>query len=151
MLHYFDLRIALLAKHAQHIVVIHFPIALFCAAFLFDAAGYFRKRPMLTAVGYYNLIFAAAASIAAAGTGIAAWQLIYDGGPLRGVLKYHLVSAVLTVCGICGLALYRFRLNRTPDAQPGRTYLALAFAVMLGVVITAHLGGILSGVVPLAE
>jgi uncharacterized membrane protein len=151
MFHYFDLKVALLAKHAQHIVVIHFPIALFCAAFLFDLAGYIRRRRLLTMVAYYNLIFAAAASLAAAGTGIAAWQLIYDGGPLRGVLLYHLVSAVLTVCGVCGLALYRFRLHRTPDEQPGRVYLGLAFAVLLGVVITAHLGGILSGVVPLAD
>ena len=32
----FDLKSALLAKHAQHVVLIHFPIALFLAAVLFD-------------------------------------------------------------------------------------------------------------------
>jgi uncharacterized membrane protein len=32
----FDLKTALLAKHAQHVVVIHFPIALFMVSALFD-------------------------------------------------------------------------------------------------------------------
>jgi uncharacterized membrane protein len=32
----FDLKAALLAKHAQHPVIIHFPIALFIASLAFD-------------------------------------------------------------------------------------------------------------------
>jgi len=32
----FDLKTVLLAKHAQHVVLIHFPIALFIAAVTFD-------------------------------------------------------------------------------------------------------------------
>ena len=32
----FDLNTVLLAKHAQHVVLIHFPIALFIAAVAFD-------------------------------------------------------------------------------------------------------------------
>ena len=32
----FDLKTALLAKHAQHVVLIHFPIALFMVSFAFD-------------------------------------------------------------------------------------------------------------------
>jgi uncharacterized membrane protein len=35
-LHPFDLKAALLAKHAQHVVLIHFPIALFIAGVTFD-------------------------------------------------------------------------------------------------------------------
>ena len=33
-----DIRAALLAKHAQHVVLIHFPIALFLAGVAFDLA-----------------------------------------------------------------------------------------------------------------
>jgi uncharacterized membrane protein len=36
MVHPFDLKTALLAKHAQHVVLIHFPIALFITAVVFD-------------------------------------------------------------------------------------------------------------------
>lgn len=32
----FDIRTVVLAKHAQHVVLIHFPIALFFAAVTFD-------------------------------------------------------------------------------------------------------------------
>jgi len=37
--HPFDVRTVLFAKHAQHVVLIHFPIALFTAAAAFDALG----------------------------------------------------------------------------------------------------------------
>jgi len=32
----FDLKSALLANHAQHVVLVHFPIALFISSVLFD-------------------------------------------------------------------------------------------------------------------
>ena len=39
MVNPFDLKSALLAKHAQHVVLIHFPIALFISAVTFDAVA----------------------------------------------------------------------------------------------------------------
>jgi hypothetical protein len=42
-LHPFDLKTVLLAKHSQHVVLIHFPIALFMVAVLFDLLGQWRK------------------------------------------------------------------------------------------------------------
>ena len=41
----FDIRTALLAKHAQHVVLIHFPIALFTAAVAFDYLGAVDEQP----------------------------------------------------------------------------------------------------------
>ena len=35
----FDVKDALLAKHAQHVVLIHFPIALFMVSVAFDFAA----------------------------------------------------------------------------------------------------------------
>ena len=40
----FDLKTAVLAKHAQHVVLIHFPIALFLAAVAFDFIARWTKR-----------------------------------------------------------------------------------------------------------
>ena len=40
----FDIRAALLAKHAQHVVLIHFPIALFLAGVALDFAGSWTRR-----------------------------------------------------------------------------------------------------------
>jgi uncharacterized membrane protein len=42
-LHPFDIKAALLAKHAQHVVLIHFPIALFIAGVPFDFTAQWTK------------------------------------------------------------------------------------------------------------
>jgi uncharacterized membrane protein len=38
----FDIKAALLAEHAQHVVLVHFPIALFTAAVAFDCLAEWR-------------------------------------------------------------------------------------------------------------
>ena len=48
----FSIREALLAKHAQHVVLIHFPIALFLAGVAFDFIAQVTKRNALAAAGY---------------------------------------------------------------------------------------------------
>ena len=54
----FDLKTVLLARHAQHVVLIHFPIALFISAVAFDLIAHWRKRPGLADTVYYNLLAA---------------------------------------------------------------------------------------------
>jgi hypothetical protein len=44
----FDLRTVFFAKHAQHVVLIHFPIALFISVVVFD----FLSQALLDAAGY---------------------------------------------------------------------------------------------------
>src|SRR5213592_5011727 len=68
----FDLKAALLAGHAQHPVIIHFPIALFIASVVFDSLAVWRKQPALASVAYYNLIGAAVTAPLAIATGLAA-------------------------------------------------------------------------------
>ena len=46
MLNPFDLKAALLAKHAQHVVLIHFPIALYLSGPLFDFVRAFFVSPI---------------------------------------------------------------------------------------------------------
>jgi uncharacterized membrane protein len=53
MVNPFDLKTALLAKHAQHVVLIHFPIALFITAVAFDLIAQWTKRKWL---GGYSLL-----------------------------------------------------------------------------------------------
>jgi hypothetical protein len=55
-LHRFDLKAALLAKHAQHVVLIHFPIALFIAGAAFDFLVQWTKRQSLAAAAFYNFL-----------------------------------------------------------------------------------------------
>ena len=47
----FDVQAAVLAKHAHHVVMIHFPIALFLASFVFDLLARWRgNRALATAI-----------------------------------------------------------------------------------------------------
>ena len=70
----FDLKAALLAGHAQHPVIIHFPIALFIASVVFEVMATLRKQPVLATVAYYNLLGAALTIPFAIGTGLGAWH-----------------------------------------------------------------------------
>ena len=51
-MHPFDIRTVLLAKHAQHVVLIHFPIALFITGVAFDLVAQWTKRDALAEAAY---------------------------------------------------------------------------------------------------
>jgi uncharacterized membrane protein len=55
----FDLKFALAARHAQHVVLIHFPIALFITAMPFDMIAQCTKCRGLGDTAYHNLLTAA--------------------------------------------------------------------------------------------
>ena len=55
----FDLKTIVLAKHAQHVVLIHFPIALFLAGVAFDFLAQQTKRRGLAEAAYFNFLVAA--------------------------------------------------------------------------------------------
>src|SRR6202022_2738899 len=63
MVNPFDLKTVLLAKHAQHVVLIHFPIALFISAVAFDLIAHWTKRRGLADTAYYNLLVAAISTV----------------------------------------------------------------------------------------
>ena len=89
----FDLKAALLAGHAQHPVIIHFPIALFIASVVFELLAIWRKQPILASVAYYNLLGAALTVPVAIATGLEAWQWQLEGATLKGNLRLHLICA----------------------------------------------------------
>ena len=141
----FDLKSALLARHAQHVVLIHFPIALFLAGVFFDFAGRWKNNAILSAVAYYNLALAAITSLPVVATGLMAWRWQLEGQRLKGILLQHLVLGV-TASALIWLVwcihFYARRHARTPSIYR----LPLEAAVAALVAITAHLGGFLSGV-----
>jgi uncharacterized membrane protein len=87
----FDLKSILLARHAQHVVLIHFPIALFLSSVAFDFASQWKRTIALTTVVYYNLTVAALSSIPVVITGLMAWRWQLEGQKLKGTLLLHLL------------------------------------------------------------
>jgi len=142
----FDLKSALLARHAQHVVLIHFPIALFITSVAFDVTALWNGSRTLAAAAYYNLLAAAVSALPAVATGLLAWQLQLDGAKLRGNLRLHLVFALLSTSAIWLIWWLHFRARRTQRQVAPAVRLAAELATVMLVALTGHIGGFLSGV-----
>ena len=146
----FDLKAALLAKHAQHVVLVHFPIALFLTGVVFDVAARWTKnagrRANLASAARLNTHAAAVAIVPTLATGIAAWQWQLAGQKLKDLLLFHLVLGFTSSLLIGWVGWIHFRQRRASSpALPGY-YLPLELLTAVVVALTAHLGGFLSGV-----
>jgi uncharacterized membrane protein len=89
----FDIKSVLLAKHAQHVVLIHFPIALFIIGVAFDFVAHWKKQSSLAAAAYYNLRIATISTLPVVATGIIAWRWQLEapssGGTCCFILHWH--------------------------------------------------------------
>src|SRR5271166_2305468 len=150
----FDIKSALLAKHAQHVVLIHFPIALFFAAVAFDYAAqwtrnrtkYQAKSPTLAAAAYFNLLLAAISALPVVASGLAAWQWALEGQKLKGILRMHLVFGCISSVLIWIVFWIHRRVQRSPRPSLPNYRLPIEALAVLIVGLTGHLGGFLSGV-----
>jgi uncharacterized membrane protein len=145
MVNPFDLKTALLAKHAQHVVLIHFPIALFITAVAFDLTAQWTKRRGLAQAAYYNLLAAAISTVPVLITGLLAWRFQLEGQKLKGMLLLHLVLACVSTVMIWLVWWVHFRARRRTVFLPNYRLAVELFAVAV-VALTGHLGGFLSGV-----
>jgi uncharacterized membrane protein len=145
MVNPFDPKTVLLAKHAQHVVLIHFPIALFISAVAFDLIAQWTKRRGLADAAYYNLLAAAISTFPVLATGILAWQFQLEGQKLKGILLLHLVLGCISTVMIWLVWWVHFGARHRKEVLP---IYRLAIE-LLGVAMSAgtgHLGGFLSGV-----
>jgi uncharacterized membrane protein len=145
-MHPFDLRQMLMEKHAQHVVLIHFPIALFIAGAGLDSVAQWTKRETLGFAAYVNLLLAAVMVLPAVATGLVAWQWALEGHRIKGILLLHIVFALASAAVIWIVWWIHFRARREGRVTLPSYRLVLEFlgVVLLG--ITGHLGGFLSGV-----
>jgi uncharacterized membrane protein len=141
----FELKAALLAGHAQHPVIIHFPIALFITSVVFELLAVWRKQPLFATVAYYNLLGAALTLPVAIATGLGAWQWQLEGATLKGNLRLHMICALTSALLIFFLCWMRSRLH-AKGIPPRVAYFAMTLLALMAITLTGHLGGILSGV-----
>jgi uncharacterized membrane protein len=140
-----DVKSILLAKHAQHVVLVHFPIALFITGIAFDLIGHWTKRRYLLDAGYCNLLIAAVSTLPVLATGLLAWQLQLEGQRLKGILLAHLLLASVStlLIWITWWVHHDARRRKAPLPMYG---FAVEIVGALVVGLTAHLGGFLTGV-----
>ena len=146
MVNPFDLRTVLLAKHAQHVVLIHFPIALFITGVGLDLLSRGKRGSQLASAAYLNISIAAAMVIPTVLTGIAAWQFALEGQKLKGLLLFHIVAASIAamLVVVSWWVHWRSRRSGSPVLPQLRIPVELVGVAIIG--LTAHLGGFLTGV-----
>ena len=142
----FDWRTVLLAKHAQHVALIHFPIALFIAAVALDLLGAWTKREDLATAAYINLSLAALSVFPAILTGLVAWHWQLEGHRLKGVLLWHLLAASCSTVIMWASWWIHYRTRRSQRRSVPGWRVVLELAGVLAFALTGHLGGFLSGV-----
>jgi uncharacterized membrane protein len=141
----FDIKSALLAKHAQHVVLIHFPIALFIAGVAFDIAANWTKRRGFADAAYYNLLLAVLSTIPVIATGILAWQFALEAQRVKGILLLHMVIAAVSTVVIWAVWWLHWRVRSDRSLRPS-VLLPLEMLGVAAIAVTGHLGGFLSGV-----
>jgi uncharacterized membrane protein len=142
----FDLKSVLLAKHAQHVALVHFPIALIFAAAAFDLLSLRKENLVLLRAAYYTVVAAAIAAVPTVATGILAWQLLFDGKTPRGNLKLHMYLALFSSVLIWLVCVLHIREQRKPLASSPALRLTVEFVAVALTLLTAHIGGFVSGV-----
>jgi uncharacterized membrane protein len=142
----FDIKTLLQAKHAQHVVLIHFPIALFISAVAFDYIAQWKNNRTLAAAAYFNLLVAAVFTVPVVATGLAAWQWALEGEKLKGILLMHLVLGSVSSVLIWFVLWIHIRARRHPDKSLPKYRLPMEALAVLLLALTAHLGGFLTGV-----
>lgn len=146
MVNPFDLRAILLEKHAQHVVFIHFPIALFITGFSFDLLSRGKRDSQLAGAAYLNLSVAAAFVIPTVATGVLAWQFAYAGEKLEGLLLMHFLAALFAALLIIASWWLHWRARKSKTLLLPRYRIPIELLGVVVIALTAHLGGFLSGV-----
>jgi uncharacterized membrane protein len=146
MLNPFDLKSTVLAKHAQQVVLIHLPVALYISGTCFDLAGRFFRKGSAASVALWNFLGAAIMSLPAAVTGLLAWRYALDGQALKGLLRLHLMLAWAVLAGLWSTVWLRRPLSRSVDARVPLPIVFFEVAVSALFAVTAHIGRFLSGV-----
>ena len=132
---------ALTEVHPTHPMVVHFPIALTGAAFLFMLLAAWRNSASLEQAAFSNIVLAFLGTIAAGLTGVMDNINNYDGGAPNAGTKIILASVLFLLTG--GISLVRFR---NPNLfQQGNRFLyvasyGLSFVIAL---VLAFLGGVI--------
>ena len=132
---------ALTELHPTHPMLVHFPIALSGAAFLFILLAAWRRNSSLEQAAFANIVLAFLGTIAAAVTGIMDNARNYEGEAPNAGTKIILAITLFLLTG--GISLIRYR---NPDLfQQGNRLLyivsyGLSFAIAL---VLAFLGGVI--------
>ena len=132
---------ALTELHPTHPMVVHFPIALTGAAFLFILLAAWRNSASLEQTAFANIVLAFLGTIAAGLTGVMDNIKNYEGAAPNASTKIILASTLLLLTA--GISIVRFR-NPNLFQQGNRLVYVAAYGISFGIaLVLAFLGGVI--------
>ncbi len=132
---------ALTELHPTHPMLVHFPIALTGAAFLFILLAYWRNNSSLEQAAFANIVLAVLGTIAAGITGVMDNARNYEGEAPNGGIKIILAITLLLLTS--GISIIRYR---NPDLfQKANRFLYISSygASFVIALVLAFLGGVI--------
>ena len=127
--------------HPTHPMVVHFPIALTGAAFLFILLAWWRKNPALELAAFANIALAAVSTIAAGVTGMMDNIKNYEGDAPNASVKVMLALILLALT--TGISIVRYR-NPQIFSTGNRALYMTAYGLSFLIAFTlAFLGGVI--------
>ena len=133
--------VALTELHPTHPMIVHFPIALTGAAFLFILLAYWRKNASLEQAAFANISLAAISTVVAGITGVMDNARNYEGDAPNAGTK--IILAITLFLLTTGISITRYR---KPDMFQNTNRIlyissyGLSFAIAL---VLAFLGGVI--------
>lgn len=133
--------VTLTEVHPTHPMIVHFPIALSGAAFLFILIAYWKKDPSLEQAAFANIVLVAISTVVAGFTGYMDNAKNYDGGAPNAGVK--IILAVTLFLLSAGISLVRYR-NPNIFQKGNRLLYAGAYGLSFAIaVVLAFLGGVI--------
>ncbi|HSL42613.1 MAG TPA: DUF2231 domain-containing protein [Anaerolineales bacterium] len=132
---------ALTELHPTHPMLVHFPIALTGAAFLFILIAYWRRSVTLEQTAFANIVLAFLGTIAAGITGIMDNARNYEGEAPNAGTK--ILLAIVLMVLTAGISIVRYRNPNLFQTANRFLYIAsygTSFAIAL---VLAFLGGVI--------
>ncbi|MCC6500036.1 MAG: hypothetical protein IT313_07180 [Anaerolineales bacterium] len=127
--------------HPTHPMIVHFPIALTGAAFLFILLAWWRKNASLEQAAFANMALAALSTIFAGFTGVMDNVKNYEGEAPNAAAKVALAALLFLLT--TGISIARFR-NPQLFAQGNRALYATAYGLSFLIALSlAFLGGVI--------
>ena len=116
-----------------HPLFVHFPIALWLGALLFEALAVVRTRDEWHRTAARLLYLGTLTALAAAGTGLLAEESVPETGPAHEVMEIHQALMLITTSAAVGLCMFAFFLRNRFTA--GLRKLPLAGLIVLAVLL----------------
>jgi uncharacterized membrane protein len=127
--------------HPSHPLFVHFPIAFYTAALVFDVMTKIEPNSALNLAATYLLLGAVAASVLLVITGLVDWAGMVRGSSKRKVATRHMLFQFAAAILFQATLVLRFADRAQPEAET--LWIALEAVGYLIVVIGQYLGGVL--------